>query len=147
MFSVPQRATRRVSTSKDTRRPRVVGGFSRASLSARVGCSRAFAAPRERMYLVTLARLSHSGWRVELPAGAGSTILVPGIRSRRRVSGGGGLGVCPVLFVGGRNERSQAAAARSRSQAAAKMSWNGHAEAKANLTRRALTVTRPPSFY
>src|SRR5258706_10975048 len=93
-----------------------------------------------------LARLSHSGWRVELPAGAGSTILVPGIRSRRRVSGGGGLGGCPVLFVGGRNERSQAAAARGRSQAAAKMSWDGHAEAKANLTPRTLTVTCAPIF-
>src|SRR5258705_12230547 len=61
----------------------------------------------------SLARLSHSGWRVELPAGAGSTILVPGIRSRRRVSGGGGVGACPVLFVGGRNERSQGAAEMS----------------------------------
>src|SRR5258706_8821313 len=59
-----------------------------------------------------LARLSHSGWRVELPAGAGSTIFVAGIRRRPPVSGGGGLGGCPVLFVGGRNERSQAAAAR-----------------------------------
>ena len=73
--------------------------------------------------------------------------LALGMRGRHRVSGlGQARGFLLFCCWAGGIGRSQAAASRSRVQAAAKTSRNGQAEASANLTRRTLMVTWAPIF-